>query len=78
MTPENKVISIITDVLGIEKDEVHNCSRIADSLDRVEILMEVEREFDIAIPDEKAEKILGKSFMVQDIVKYLRENHNIV
>ncbi|GAA9589326.1 acyl carrier protein [Helicobacter pylori] len=42
----------------------------ADSLDVVELTMELEEEFDIEIPDEQAEKIVN----VGDIVKYIEDN----
>jgi len=41
----------------------------ADSLDTVELIMEFEKEFDITIPDEEAEKIVT----VGDAIKYLKE-----
>lgn len=57
-----KVISIIVDKLGVEESEVTNEASFtndlgADSLDTVELIMEFEKEFDLAIPDDEAEKI---------------------
>ena len=57
-----KVKSIIVDKLGVEEREVVNEASFtndlgADSLDTVELIMEFEREFDIQIPDDQAEKI---------------------
>ena len=57
-----KVKSIIVDKLGVEESEVVNEASFtndlgADSLDTVELIMEFEREFDIQIPDDQAEKI---------------------
>ncbi len=57
-----KVISIIVDKLGVEESEVTNEASFtndlgADSLDTVELIMEFEKEFNLSIPDEEAEKI---------------------
>jgi len=57
-----KVKSIIIDKLGVEESEVTPEASFtndlgADSLDTVELIMEFEREFDIAIPDDQAENI---------------------
>ena len=57
-----KVRKIIVDKLGVDESEVTNEASFtndlgADSLDTVELIMEFEKEFDIAIPDEQAEKI---------------------
>lgn len=57
-----KVKAIIVDKLGIEESEVTNEASFtndlgADSLDTVELIMEFEKEFDIQIPDDKAEAI---------------------
>ena len=59
---KSKVISIIVDKLGVDEGEVSAESSFtndlgADSLDTVELIMEFEREFDIQIPDDQAEKI---------------------
>ncbi len=58
-----KVKAIIVDKLGVdEKDVTLEASFTsdlgADSLDTVELIMELEKEFDIQIPDEEAEKIV--------------------
>ena len=57
-----KVKAIIVDKLGVdESEEVNGASFTndlgADSLDTVELIMEFEKEFDLAIPDDEAEKI---------------------
>ena len=57
-----KVKQIIVDKLGVDAGEVTNEASFtndlgADSLDTVELIMEFEKEFDISIPDEEAEKI---------------------
>ncbi len=70
-----KVKAIIVDKLGVDESEVmENASFTndlgADSLDTVELIMEFEKEFEIAIPDEQAEKI----GTVGDAIKYIEEN----
>ncbi len=57
-----KVKAIIVDKLGVDESEVTNDASFtndlgADSLDTVELIMEFEKEFDIQIPDDKAEAI---------------------
>ena len=69
-----KVKRIIVDKLGVAENEITEESRFvedlnADSLDTVELIMEFEREFNISIPDEDAEKIQT----VGDAIKYLEE-----
>lgn len=71
----DKVKSIIVDQLGVEADEVKiEASFVedlgADSLDIVELVMALEEEFDMEIPDEDAEKIKT----VGDAVKYIEEH----
>jgi len=70
-----KVTSIIVDKLGVEESEVTNDASFtndlgADSLDTVELIMEFEKEFNIAIPDEQAEKIAT----VGNAVEYITAN----
>ncbi|HPF50080.1 MAG TPA: acyl carrier protein [Draconibacterium sp.] len=57
-----KVKAIIVDKLGVDESEVTPEASFtndlgADSLDTVELIMEFEKEFDLAIPDDEAEKI---------------------
>ena len=57
-----RVIDIVADQLGVEKEKVKPETSFvndlgADSLDTVELVMELEEEFDINIPDDAAEKI---------------------
>jgi acyl carrier protein len=57
-----RIVDIVVDKLGVEAKEVVLSANFsndlsADSLDRVELVMEFEKEFKIAIPDEEAEKI---------------------
>lgn len=70
-----KVKSIIIEQLGVEEEEVKlEASFIedlgADSLDIVELVMALEEEFELEIPDEDAEKIRT----VSDAVNYINEN----
>jgi acyl carrier protein len=70
-----KVKSIIVDKLGVEEKEVTPTASFtndlgADSLDTVELIMEFEKEFNIAIPDEQAEKIAT----VGDAITYIEAN----
>jgi len=62
MAIEDKVKEIIVDQLGVEADQVKPEAAFiddlgADSLDTVELVMALEEEFDMEIPDEDAEKI---------------------
>jgi acyl carrier protein len=70
-----KVIAIIVDKLGVDESEVTPTASFtndlgADSLDTVELIMEFEKEFNIAIPDDQAEKI----GTVGDAINYITEN----
>lgn len=67
-----KITSIIVEKLGVDVDDITNDASFtndlgADSLDTVELIMEFEKEFDVTIPDEDAEKIAT----VGDAVSYL-------
>ena len=69
---KTKVVAIIVDKLGVEESEVTAEASFtndlgADSLDTVELIMEFEREFDIQIPDDQAEKIATVGQAVQYI-----------
>ena len=71
----SKVKSIIVDKLGVEEKEVTLTASFtndlgADSLDTVELIMEFEKEFNIAIPDDQAEKIAT----VGDAISYIEAN----
>ena len=73
-----KVKAIIVDNLGVDEGEVTNEASFtndlgADSLDTVELIMEFEKEFDIQIPDDKAEAIAT----VGDAVSFI-EAPNII
>ena len=67
-----KVKAIIIDKLGVEESEVTDSASFtndlgADSLDTVELIMEFEKEFDIQIPDDKAENIAT----VEDAISFI-------
>ena len=70
-----KVRAIIIDRLGVDEADVTTEANFindlgADSLDTVELIMELEKEFDISIPDEEAEKIQT----VGEAVSYVEKN----
>jgi acyl carrier protein len=71
---EDKIRKIICEQLDVpEKDVVPGASFVddlgADSLDQVELIMAMEEEFDVSIPDEDAEKI----GTVQDAIDYVKK-----
>lgn len=71
----SRVKAIIVDKLGVDENEVTPEASFtndlgADSLDTVELIMEFEKEFNIAIPDDQAEKI----GTVGDAVSYIKEH----
>lgn len=75
MTPKEKVIDIIMEQLGVDKEEVKMEANFvdnlgADSLDIVELVMAFEEEFDVEIPDDAAEKIST----VGDAIAYMEAN----
>lgn len=72
-----KVKAVIVDKLGVEEANVTPEANFtndlgADSLDTVELIMEFEKEFDVAIPDEEALKITT----VGDAIAYIEKNGN--
>ena len=71
----DKVKEIIIEQLGVEEAAVAGESSFiddlgADSLDIVELIMALEEEFDLEIPDSEAEKVVT----VNDVVNYIKEN----
>ena len=69
---KEKVVEIIVDKLGVDEAEVKDEASFtndlgADSLDTVELIMELEKQFDVTIPDTDAEKIQT----VGDAVAYI-------
>ena len=74
MAIEEKIKSIISEQLGVKPEEVNPGASFiddlgADSLDTVELVMALEEEFGIEIPDEDAEKMST----VGDAIKYIEE-----
>jgi acyl carrier protein len=72
---EDRVKEIIVEQLGVSPDQVKAEARFiddlgADSLDTVELIMALEEEFDVEIPDEDAEKMIT----VGDAMNYLQAN----
>lgn len=72
-----KIKELIMEQLNVDEDSVTLNTHLmkdleADSLDAVEIIMAIEDEFDIEIPDEDAEKFQT----VSDLVKYVEEKEN--
>lgn len=72
---EDKIIEIVCKQLGVSREKVSSSTSFvndlgADSLDTVELIMEMEEAFGISIPDEQAEKIQT----IADAVKYIAEN----
>lgn len=72
-TVDEKIVKIICEQLDVpEKDVVPEASFVddlgADSLDQVELIMAMEEEFDVSIPDEDAEKIAT----VKDAIDYVK------
>ena len=70
-----KLKEIIAEVLNVDVNEITKDTTFvddlgADSLDIVELLMALEEEFDIEIPDEEAEKLVT----VGDVVDYIKNN----
>ena len=75
MSVEERVIEIVREQMGVAKDQITKDTSFvndlgADSLDTVELVMELEEEFDITIPDEKAEEIQT----VGQAVAYIEEH----
>ena len=72
---ETKVYEIVSKQLGVAKEKISRESSFvndlgADSLDTVELVMEIEDKFDLSIPDDAAEKIQT----VGDAIKYVESN----
>ncbi len=72
---EERVIDIVAEQLGADKEKINTDTHFvndlgADSLDTVELVMELEEEFDINIPDDAAEKIQT----IGQAVKHIEES----
>ena len=75
MSTLDKVKEVIIDKLGAEEDKIESSSSFvddlgADSLDTVELIMQLEEEFGIEIPDQDAEKMTT----VQSVIDYIEAN----
>ena len=71
----DKVVAIVSDQMGVDKAEISRETSFvndlnADSLDQVELVMELEDEFELSIPDEDAVKIQT----VGQAIDYIKEN----
>jgi acyl carrier protein len=76
-TVEQQVKAIVAEQLGVKQEQVTNDASFvddlgADSLDTVELVMALEEEFEIEIPDEDAEKITT----VHQAIEYINERRN--
>ena len=72
---DQRVKDIIVEQLGVKPDQVTSEAKFiedlgADSLDTVELIMALEEEFGIEVPDEQAEKLTT----VGDVIKYIEEH----
>ena len=72
---EQRVKDIVVEQLGVKPEQVTPQAKFiedlgADSLDTVELVMALEEEFGIEVPDEQAEKLQS----VGDVIKYVEEN----
>lgn len=76
-TIEERVKKIVAEQLGVKEEEITPEASFvddlgADSLDTVELVMALEEEFEIEIPDEEAEKIET----IQDAIDYIKEHES--
>ena len=77
-TIEDRVKKIIVEQLGVKEDEITNEASFvddlgADSLDTVELVMALEEEFEIEIPDEEAENITTIQQAIDYIEAHMKE-----
>ena len=77
MSELEKIKRIVADQLGVEEDEINEATSFedlnADSLDIVELIMALEEEFDIEIPDQDAEKLTTVGAAVEYVKAKLEE-----
>ncbi|MBP8814921.1 MAG: acyl carrier protein [Desulfobulbus sp.] len=74
MAVEDKMIDIIVEQLSVDREKVVSGASFvddlgADSLDLVELIMAMEEEFDVEIPDEEAEKIVTVQNAIDFVAK---------
>ncbi len=71
----NKLKTILSEQLGLEPEQVTETATFeelgADSLDNIEIVMAVEEEFELSIPDEEAEAVKSVSQAIDSIANHL-------
>jgi acyl carrier protein len=75
---EDKVMQIVAEQMNVDKSEIKRETSFvndlnADSLDTVELVMELEDEFDLTIPDEEAEKLKTVGEAIDYIKKHLEK-----
>jgi len=73
---EEKVVQIVSEQMSVEKNEITRATSFvndlnADSLDTVELVMELGDEFDLTIPDEEAEKLKTVGEAIDYIQKHM-------
>jgi len=73
---KERIVDIVSEQLGVNKDQINDDTHFvndigADSLDTVELVMELEEEFDITIPDDAAEKIQTVGEAIEFIEKHV-------
>ncbi len=78
MDIKEKVVKVVVDQLGVKEEDVKSEARFvedlgADSLDTVELVMALEEDFGIEIPDEDAEK----AKTVGDVISYIDKKINV-
>jgi acyl carrier protein len=74
MAVQEKMIDIIVEQLSVDREKVVSGASFvddlgADSLDLVELIMAMEEEFDVEIPDEEAEKIVTVQNAIDFVIK---------
>ena len=75
---EDKIIAIVSEQLSVDKAEIKRETSFvddlnADSLDTVELVMELEDEFDLSIPDDEAEKLQT----VGNAIEYIEQHAGV-
>jgi acyl carrier protein len=74
---EGTVLDVVSDRLGVARDELHRETRfieIGDSLDAVEIVMELEDTYGLRIPDEDSEKLKS----IGQVIDYVKDKARAV
>jgi acyl carrier protein len=77
---KTKICNIIGETLGVPATDILDTDKMVDnlgidSLDAIEMIMEIEKEFGISIPDEEANKLSWEA-TVEDIIKYVTTKLN--